>query len=93
MRLSNSVRRVRPWMMAAFLIPFADQSQDTTGLVGVIGHWTEVAEGQPIIVVDGSRLKGIPTIVVDGTKWSGKTTPDALLRASMQLFGAPNDFL
>ncbi len=79
-------------MLAAFLIvPFLDQSQVSTGLVGVTGHWTEVAEGPPIIVVDGTRLQGVPTITVDGTKWTGKTTPDALLRASLQLFGAPND--
>jgi hypothetical protein len=80
MRVPRSIRAcLRPWMLAAFLtVPLTAGAQASTGLVGAIGHWTEVA-GEP------------PTITVDGTKWSGTTTPDALLRSSLQLFGAPND--
>ena len=87
-----AISAVRPWLLAlALVIPSAVRSQGSTGLQGVIGHWTEVAEGLPIIVVDGKRTQGIPTITVDGTKWSGKTTADALQRASLSLFGGANE--
>ena len=73
----STLRSLR--MVTAFLIvPLVARAQASTGLTGVVGHWTEVAAGPP-------------TITVDGTKWSGTTSADALLRASLQLFGAPND--
>ncbi len=53
-----------------------DGSRQSTGLVGVIGHWTESRDA---------------IITVDGTKWTGQTPSTALARASERLFGGPTE--
>ena len=49
------------WWVAATLAvvplpaPLDDVRQRTTGLTGVIGHWTESVDGTAVITVDGGQ--------------------------------------
>ncbi len=54
--------------------PSRSQRPATSGLTGVIGHWTE-------------RTANGGEIVVDGEQWNGQTLIDALRAASTKMFG------
>src|SRR5262245_57878810 len=80
------VRRVRSTaavLATIFAAPMPEvteeaKRQGTTGLVAVVGHWTDTTAGTPAIVVNGER-------------WSGSTTADELRRTSNRLFGNTTD--
>ena len=66
------------WLVAPHPVVTDDIRQRTTGLTGVIGHWTESVDSTAIITVDGA-------------KWSGQTPVAELTRASVQWFGSASD--
>jgi len=71
------------FVLGAAISPLAFESEDSErsllqrgGLTPVIGHWSQVDDGGPAMLVDGS-------------KWSGKSNADSLGATARRLFGAP----
>lgn len=88
--LPLSRRRIRSviYMAATMMVvPMPDVDEETrraravqSGLVGLVGHWTESTSG-------GAG------VVVDGEKWSGQTAQADLRKAVTSLFGSADSTL